>query len=245
MVSIKNKWNIRCLGDHALVFSLPALMDMQITFQIQALSQFVRNKSYEFSKDLIPAYHTLTLIYDIEKCFTFLQENNFTLLSWAHILLDDFENNSINESHFTTKKSIQIPVCYEAIFGIDLENIKTKKNISIAEIIKLHSEKIYTVYCLGFLPGFTYMGIVDEKITYPRHPKPRANVSAGSVGIAGAQTGIYPKNSPGGWQIIGRTPLQIFDSAPHKLSLLKAGDQVQFYPISLDEFYAINQHETK
>jgi inhibitor of KinA len=87
------------------------------------------------------------------------------------------------------------------------------------------------------------MGMVNDKIKHPRHKQPRAKVNAGSVGIAGSQTGIYPTHSPGGWQIIGRTPLQIFEKDPNKLALFKAGDKVQFYPISVEEFYNINQHE--
>ncbi len=243
MVSIKNKWNIRCLGDHALVFSLPALINEKIANQLLLLNHFISNKRFSFIKDLIPAYHTLTLIYDIETLFTFLQKNNFTLQSWAEKMIADFEVAHPSYLHLETKKIIQIPVCYDTIFGIDLENIKTNNKISIEEIIKTHFENIYTVYCLGFLPGFTYMGIVNEKIIHPRHSQPRAKVIAGSVGIAVAQTGIYPTNSPGGWQIIGRTPLQIFDRHTSKLALFNTGDQVQFYPISLEEFHSINQHE--
>jgi inhibitor of KinA len=118
-----------------------------------------------------------------------------------------------------------------------------KLNLSITEIIKIHTENIYQVYCLGFMPGFAYMGDVNTTIQMARHPQPRQNVSAGSVGIAGAQTGIYPMHSPGGWQIIGRTPVKIFDKDPKVLSKFKMGDSVKFYPITRAEFDKLNQNE--
>ena len=121
--------------------------------------------------------------------------------------------------------------------------MSTKLSLSITEIIKIHTENIYQVYCLGFMPGFAYMGDVNSKIQTARHAQPRKNVSAGSVGIAGAQTGIYPMPSPGGWQIIGRTPLKIFDKDPAILSKFKMGDSVKFYPITRTEFESLNENE--
>ena len=123
---------------------------------------------------------------------------------------------------------IQIPVCYDISLGSDLALVAKENNIGIEDIIQKHCQPIYQVYCIGFLPGFAYMGKVDKAIQSPRHATPRPLVMAGSVGIAGAQTGIYPMNSPGGWKIIGRTP--------------KMGDQVQFFPISLKEFTKQNEY---
>ena len=114
---------------------------------------------------------------------------------------------------------------------------------SIEGLIQQHTATTYHVYCLGFLPGFAYMGDVPSKIQLPRQASPRAKVLAGSVGIAGKQTGIYPMDSPGGWQIIGRTPLKIFDPNSARLTLFKAGDQVQFKAISLEMFHQLNKHE--
>jgi inhibitor of KinA len=134
-------------------------------------------------------------------------------------------------------------VCYDERFGIDLENIVSKNKISIEEIIKIHTEETYLVYCLGFLPGFAYMGKVNTAIQIARHATPRKEVFAGSVGIAGMQTGIYPMNSPGGWQIIGRTPLKIFDKDPAILGKLSAGNRIQFYPIAFAEFEKLNEYK--
>ena len=138
---------------------------------------------------------------------------------------------------------IRIPVCYDKRFGIDLENISKRNKISAEKIIEKHSEEIYRVYCLGFLPGFAYMGKVKEQIQIARHPRPRQEVLAGSVGIAGLQTGIYPMNSPGGWQIIGRTPFKIFDPNPNILTKIKVGNRIQFYPITLMEFENLNEYK--
>jgi inhibitor of KinA len=131
---------------------------------------------------------------------------------------------------------ITIPVCYEKEFALDIEEIATVKNISINELIEIYTSKIYHVYMMGFLPGFAYMGEVDEKLEMPRKQQPRQTVEAGSVGIAGRQTGIYPLASPGGWQIIGRTPLKLFDAEKKEPTLLKAGDKAKFISISKDEF---------
>ncbi|MFN5987596.1 MAG: 5-oxoprolinase subunit PxpB, partial [Chitinophagaceae bacterium] len=136
--------------------------------------------------------------------------------------------------------NIEIPVCYHPTFGIDLAKIAAEKNKDVEEIIQIHCSKIYRVFCLGFMPGFAYMGEVDKSIQSPRHPKPRPFVDAGSVGIAGSQTGIYPSDSPGGWQIIGRTPLTVFD--PIHLALLNPGDLVRFRAITKEAFDGIKNN---
>jgi len=136
-----------------------------------------------------------------------------------------------------------VPVCYALDFGIDLAHMAALKNTTIEEIIQIHSSEIYSVYCLGFMPGFAYMGNLHEKIQMARHPAPRAKVLAGSVGIAGPQTGVYPMDSPGGWQIIGRTPIKIFDPEPSKLALLQTGDRIQFYSIDRKTFDNMKETE--
>ena len=130
---------------------------------------------------------------------------------------------------------IKVPICYDEEFGIDLDRIAKEKKLSKEEIIQLHTGKKYKVYMLGFLPGFPYMGAVDEKIAMPRKAQP-IMVTGGSIGIAGKQTGIYPFTSPGGWNIIGITPLRLFDQSKDEPTLLRTGDLVEFYSISKDEF---------
>ena len=229
-------WKAQALGDHAIQFYVPEKMDQAMISEIKCFHDFIFSLQLKEIKDIIPSYHTLTLIYDI----ALMHEP----IAFANDLIEKFSSG--RKTEVATKevnKIIEVPVCYDEIFGIDLINMSTKLNLSINEIIKIHTENIYQVYCLGFMPGFAYMGDVNIKIQTARHAQPRKNVSAGSVGIAGAQTGIYPMHSPGGWQIIGRTPLKIFDKDPAILSKFNMGDAVKFYPITLAEFESLNQNE--
>ena len=231
-------WKVQALGDHAIQFYLPAKMDDMIIGEIKNFNDFIVAAAAKGIKDIIPSYHTLTLIYDIELMNT--------PLDFANDLIEKYKNQrEINLPNKELNKIIDVPVCYDESFGIDLISMSSKLNLSITEIIKIHTQNIYQVYCLGFMPGFAYMGDVNTKIQMARHPQPRQNVSAGSVGIAGAQTGIYPMHSPGGWQIIGRTPLKIFDKDPKVLSKFKMGDQIKFYTITRAEFETLNQNELK
>lgn len=237
MQSQRPTFQIQLLGDHAIVYKINTGQLKDIDPNLLAFTQFVTNEKINGIKDIILAYDTLTLVYDI----LHFDSNPFL---FAHTILEAFNNASKNNIVSIERRSIiEIPVCYDESLGSDLENAVKALNCSIDELIQQHSEKIYTVYCLGFLPGFAYMGEVPHAIQLPRHPSPRSKVLAGSVGIAGKQTGIYPMNSPGGWQIIGRTPIKIFDPTSTSLTLFKAGDQVRFKPIDLKLFHTLNAHE--
>lgn len=131
---------------------------------------------------------------------------------------------------------VTIPVCYGELYGPDIQEVADVNNLSIQEVISLHTQAVYTVYMIGFVPGFAYMGGMNEQLATPRKATPRQAITAGSVGIAGKQTGIYPLETPGGWQIIGRTPLKLFDATRTQPALLKAGDRVIFKSIPLQEF---------
>lgn len=239
-------WRLALLGDHALVFSLEEKMSEEIIEKIMALKKTIEAFHFDFIKELIPSYHTLTLVYDIDLFYqnNIAIKNNQSVIEFGNSLLNAFKHSTtkINTEN-TSEKKIRIPVCYDERFGIDLENIVSKNKISIEEIIKIHTEETYLVYCLGFLPGFAYMGKVNAAIQIARHASPRKEVQAGSVGIAGMQTGIYPMNSPGGWQIIGRTPIKIFDKDPAILGKLSAGSRIQFYPIDFAEFEKLNEYK--
>jgi inhibitor of KinA len=136
-------------------------------------------------------------------------------------------------------RAVRIPVCYEGEYAPDIEWVAREKGLSVSEVARMHASGLYRVYMIGFLPGFSYMGTVDERLQLPRKRLP-VPVAAGGVGIAGQQTGIYPLNSPGGWQIIGRTPVKPFDVSRDPPVLLRAGDHVQFYAISSAEFRALS-----
>jgi inhibitor of KinA len=183
--------------------------------------------------EAVPGYSSLTIYYDILFIRNILNKQT-TAFEWVSESLKKFipkENVETGDPQIL----IKVPVCYEIEFAPDLNFIASQNKISPGEVIYLHASSIYHIYMLGFLPGFAYMGMVDEKISSSRKQKP-VFVEAGSIGIAGKQTGIYPFRSQGGWQIIGRTPLKLFDKEKINPVLFKAGDKVQFYSITKDEF---------
>ena len=235
MQSLGNPFHIHLLGDHAILIKLSKGLNEGIDQDLLALAAFIKEQKIQGVKDIILAYDNLTLVYDI------LDFDSNPYL-YVNQLVSKFIAEASNHIALNSaSRLIKVPVCYDPSLGIDLEAAAKIANCNIEELIQEHTAHIYTVYCLGFLPGFAYMGDVPKKIQLPRHPQPKAKVVAGSVGIAGKQTGIYPMDSPGGWQIIGRTPIKIFDTI--KLSLFKAGDQVKFNPIDLALFHELNNQE--
>jgi len=235
MQSLGNPFQVQLLGDHAILIKLSKGLNGGIDRDLLALAAFIKKQKIPGLKDIILAYDNLTLVYDILD----FDNNPYLFVNQlvANFIAEASNHNALNSA----SRLIKVPVCYDPSLGIDLEAAAKIANCNIEALIQAHTAQSYTVYCLGFLPGFAYMGDVPEKIQLPRHPQPRATVVAGSVGIAGKQTGIYPTDAPGGWQIIGRTPLKIFDTI--KLSLFKAGDQVKFNPIDLALFHELNNQE--
>ena len=207
-------------------------IDLHIHQKVIALFHQLSNAGIIGVKDIIPAYTNITVVYD-------LVEIKKIAGGAAHLFIRSQIKKAISECASGSESSIsviRIPVCYDVSFGMDLPEMSKQKNIHIEEIISIHTSALYNVYMIGFLPGFAYMGLVDDKIAMPRLSKPRINVAAGSVGIAGNQTGIYPLNSPGGWNIIGQTPLKMFDINKEDPCLLKPGDKIKFTAISREEF---------
>ena len=143
----------------------------------------------------------------------------------------------------TEKKIWKIPVCYDLSFGIDLEDLSTSNSISIDEIIKLHNSLTYNVLSMGFLPGFLYLGVNDKKLYCERKDKPELNIKSGSIGIARDQTGIYPQDSPGGWRIIGRSPISFFNLNDKSPCFARPGDKIKFQSISFSEFNKIEKRK--
>ena len=136
------------------------------------------------------------------------------------------------------RQTVTIPVCYDEEFGLDLEEVARLHAISRQDVVDLHTSGTYTVYFLGFVPGFAYLGMLPERLATPRLAAPRKQVPARSVGIADRQTGVYPLETPGGWRLLGRTPVAVFDAGRPGMSLLQPGDLVRFQPISRSEFDA-------
>lgn len=184
--------------------------------------------------DIIPAYHTLTILIDPEK---WNNRSQATSLAMGLVpMLIQLLQTPASFMNVVARK-INIPVCYHESMAPDLNALANQAGCSIDEVIAIHANTPYKVYMLGFLPGFAYMGTVDSRIAAPRHQRPRKNVAPGSVGIAATQTGIYPTASPGGWQLIGRTPLCMWMPENANPCFLQPGDEVTFYPISLNEYH--------
>jgi inhibitor of KinA len=175
--------------------------------------------------DLIPSYHSLFIEYD--PCLCSFER----LLCVVEDAIREGSGPAVEDGPV-----VEIPVCYADEYGPDAEELAAVHLLSVEDMILIHSSPIYTVYMIGFMPGFPYLGGLDERLITPRRQAPRRNVPAGSVGIADRQTGIYPLASPGGWQLIGRTPLRLFDPSRPEPFLLKTGDRVRFIPISKDAF---------
>jgi inhibitor of KinA len=226
-------YKIFFISDTAATIDFGNVVDEEINKKVIDLFDHLNLFPLAGMVEVIPAYSSLTIYFDFvllrKKIPQSLKVHDWILQALHTLLPGDFAHVPIE------KNLVRIPVCYEDEYGIDLDRIAENKNISTDDIIRLHSSKQYRVYMLGFLPGFAYMGEVEEKIAIPRKREPQS-IRAGSVGIAGKQTGIYPMDSPGGWQIIGRTPFKMFDKDKTGLCLLKAGDYVEFYPIAKNEF---------
>lgn len=220
-------------GDHAITIELGDTVDAATNEKVMALFRELTGKRIAGVRDIIPAYSTLTLVYDLVS----LKKKGQTasVYEMMHKHLQEVAK-MVSIGITTPARLVKIPVCYDESLAPDLVSLAESHQLSIDEVIKLHTGKTYRVFMIGFLPGFAYMGTVDEKIITPRKSKPRTMVPAGSVGIAGEQTGIYPFDSPGGWQLIGQTPLRMFAVEKDIPCYLQPGDEVQFCSITLSEF---------
>lgn len=219
-------------GDHAFTLDFGQHINTIINDRVIDLFHQLNLPKHAFIRDLIPAYSSITVVYDP---IMLLQQH----LSPEKIIHDLFQQAIHSSENISTEISTsitRIPVCYHTSLAPDLQALAEAHKLSREVVIELHCNTVYRVYMNGFLPGFAYMGTVDDRIATPRLETPRKIVPAGSVGIAGNQTGIYPLESPGGWQLIGRTPVRIFKPAEKEPCLLRPGQQIQFYPISLEQF---------
>jgi len=230
---LTNQNKIFPLGDSAVTFDMGNVISEALNQKALAMQQWLLAHPFEGLKDCLVAYSSITVLYNpvvIKKYYN----PTTTIFAWVAGRLQQAFDKAL-ETVSTVREVIRIPVCYETPYGPDLAPLAEQKQLSAQEVVHLHTGAIYNVYMIGFLPGFSYMGEVNEQISVPRKQQPTP-VMAGSVGIAGSQTGIYPLNSPGGWQIIGRTPLKLFDPFVPEPVKLQAGDRVQFFAITKEEF---------
>jgi KipI family sensor histidine kinase inhibitor len=207
-------------GDRAILIEFADEINDAINDRVHALAETLRAPARPEIRDLVPAYASLLVCYDPQRA-SFVE---------MHDLLRD-ALASLSTRATRESRLVEIPTRYGGEFGPDLTFVAAHNHITEDEVIRLHTSVVYRVYFLGFLPGFAYLGSVPEQIAVPRMETPRARVPAGSVGIAGRQTGVYPLESPGGWRIIGRTDLSLFNPLREPPTLLRPGDRVRFVAV--------------
>ncbi|WP_314359544.1 5-oxoprolinase subunit PxpB [uncultured Veillonella sp.] len=223
------KPTISPVGDRAISIDFGQVIDPTINRHIRQTIERIKELQLDGIIELVPTYCALLVEYDA------------MLYSYSEICkiieptLDEGMTDTTNE----LVTVVEVPTVYGGEFGPDLSFVASHNHLSEDEVISIHSGTDYLVYMLGFIPGFTYLGGMDPRIATPRLSSPRTLIPAGSVGIAGEQTGTYPSDSPGGWQIIGRTPVTMYDMSKAQAALLNAGDYVRYVPIDESEFHRI------
>jgi len=223
------KPTISPVGDCAISIDFGQVIDPKINRQIRQVIEQIKLLQLDGIIELVPTYCALLVQYDA------------MVYTYSDIcrILDPILQESVTDSVIERVMIVEIPTVYGGEFGPDLGFVASYNHISEAEVVSIHSGTDYLVYMLGFIPGFTYLGGMDPRIATPRLPSPRTLIPAGSVGIAGEQTGTYPSDSPGGWQIIGRTPVTMYDMSKKQAALLQAGDYVRYVSIDENEFHRI------
>jgi KipI family sensor histidine kinase inhibitor len=219
-------------GDSAFLVKFGNEISEDINRDLRAYFIAFSEQKIEGVIECIPSYTDLMVLYDP------------LVIQYKDLLhkLKQIATN-IKDINIPEARTIEIPVLYGQPFGEDMQAVQSHTGLGEQEIIKAHSENKYLVYMLGFTPGFCYLGGMNPKIATPRKEIPSQKILAGSVGIAAEQTGIYPIDSPGGWQVIGRTPLRLFDPKRNPEFLIQAGDYLKFYPISEEEYHKLNEND--
>jgi inhibitor of KinA len=225
-VSIYEDPRMSLLGDCAVVIAFGDEINQAINRRVKAFGDRLAAASLPAIVEHIPAFTNVTVIYDPLRA-----EYKDVVAKIRRVVEVLPEQITGGEA-----RTVEIPVCYGGDFGPDLESVAERNRLSPDEVIAIHCESTYPVYMIGFAPGFPYLGGMSERISAPRLDSPREKIPAGSVGIAGKQTGIYPIETPGGWRLIGRTPLRLFNATRDPPSLLEAGDLVRFTAIDREEF---------
>ena len=218
-------------GDRALVVDFGEYIDEAVNDAVNALAGKIRKHQFEGVEEMIPTFRSLLILFDPKR-------------TSMRALREGIEKLDLTSSAEEKKKKriLRIPCCYGGKYGEDLIDMEKVTGLSREEIVKIHSGTDYRVYMLGFLPGFAYLGGLDERIAAPRLKTPRLSIPAGSVAIGGNQTGVYPIASPGGWRIIGSTPIEFYNPNREEPILCRAGDYIRFVPIGEDEYDEIREH---
>lgn len=217
-------------GDKALTVEYGNEISEDISSKVRSMMVALELNKIEGVIEIVPTYRSLMIHYN---SLTIKYDD---LVSKLKLLESKLKDISLPEPEV-----IEIPTLYGGEYGPDIGNVAQHNGITVEQVIKIHSSKEYLIYMLGFTPGFPYLGGMDEKIATPRLKAPRTKISKGSVGIAASQTGIYPIDSPGGWQLIGKTPVKLYEPNREVPILLKAGNYIKFIPISEEQYKTIKK----
>ncbi|OHX66987.1 5-oxoprolinase subunit PxpB [Flammeovirga pacifica] len=219
---------IKKFGETALIIQFENVISVDVHQKVKSYYYYLSNISIHGILSVIPAYTSITIQFDD------------TIIDYSELKFIVSDINIQHPNNLPIQRIVEIPVCYDASLGLDLADVENQLKLSVDEIIKLHSSNLYTVHMIGFSPGFMYLGGLSPQLYIPRKSTPRLKIPAGAVGLADQQTGIYPQATPGGWQIIGQTPISMFDvNQPPKV---KMGDKVKFEPIDLSTYQQLNQN---
>lgn len=222
-------FNLFPYGDNALLIKFDQTIDVEINLKVHQLSSAIISKNIHGLISVIPSYCSLVLVFD-------------SSLTSFSLIKDQLKMIDISSKQNTVKdiRVKRIPICFDASFGIDLDTLCKEKDLSKPELVDIYCGKIYQVFMIGFLPGFPYMGKIAGILYSQRKHQPRLKIPKGSVGLAGNQTGIYPCESPGGWQIIANTPIDLLNP-DDQMPILKAGDQVSFFSVNTKDYELIKK----
>ncbi|MDL2280630.1 5-oxoprolinase subunit PxpB [Selenomonadales bacterium OttesenSCG-928-I06] len=223
-------------GDQGLVVDFGETIDTETCRKVHQLAKKIKELRDDRIKEIVPTYRSLQIYFNLLK----ISRQELT-----DIVCDALDKIKDVELQLPKKRTIYIPTCYGEEFGPDLDFVAKITNLKPEQVIELHAETVYQVYVLGFVAGFPYLGSVNEKIIIPRLEKPRNRIPAGSVGIGGRQTGLYTVESPGGWRLIGRTPLKTFFPEKENPAFFRPGDNIKFEPITKQEYNNIAEQVAK
>lgn len=228
--------DIEKINETAVMIRISKELDRSTHQKVKTITAVLEEATFDWLVEVVPSY-TCVMVYInpllIEKS---LESPLDYIINKLKEYLIGVDLDKASEGRL-----VHIPVVYGGEFGPDLERVANAHALSVDEVIALHSERMYTVYMIGFTPGFPYLGELNMKLMTPRSDRPRLEIPAGSVAIGGKQTGIYPIESPGGWHIIGRTPIRLFNPDEKNVSLLNIGDRIQFEPITKRQFFIMQE----
>lgn len=232
--SLFKKARFRTAGDRGLLVEYGDVIDPEVNNKVRSMALVMEDNPPEGVTEIIPTYRSLLIIYNPSITHPAKLQKTLAALEAR-----------LDEIKIPPPRTVEIPVCYGGEFGPDIDMVADTHNLTVAQVIDLHCEPEYLIYMVGFTPGFPFLGGLSEKLHTPRLETPRTLVPEGSVGIANNQTGIYPVASPGGWQLIGRTPVKLFAPRRQDPFLYQAGDRIKFNPISVEEYTRLAKEEAQ